>query len=62
MTPTKQQVIAELSALIAVVRASNTEPPDWKVHNKSVLHNIRCLELALAIVKEWKPAQSRRKP
>ncbi len=51
--PTKRQVISELGLLIQVERASHTRR-DGKIHDERVLHTIRCLELALLMVKEWK--------
>lgn len=51
--PTKREAIAELKAGIESWRSCNAEH-DGIVRNTAVLHSIRCLEVALLVVREAK--------
>lgn len=51
--PTKRQVLRELQSEIASWRRSYRQH-DGVVRDRKALHTIRCLEVALLVVKEWK--------
>lgn len=51
--PTKREVIAEIKVGIESWRSGNAEP-DGVVRDTAVLHSIRCLEVALLIVRAAK--------